>query len=128
MGRSQEQPGRRGCILVVDDDAAVRAVLAEFLEQQHFEVHTAEDGEQALRLFRTVLFDVIFVDFQMPGMTGLEMTAAVRRTHPHIPIALATGTANSLDMDMVTRAGITRVFQKPFDLETLSSWMRSLSL
>ena len=128
MDRSQKQPTPRGRILVVDDDAAVRAFLAEFLEQQNFEVRTAQDGRQALTLFQTESFDIIFVDFQMPLMTGLEMTAKVRQTHPHIPIALATGTANALDTEMVARAGITRMFQKPFDLEALSSWIRSLSL
>jgi CheY-like chemotaxis protein len=128
MGGHQERPTTRGRILVVDDDAAVRAFLAEFFEQQNFDVRTAQSGAQALGLLQVESFEVIFVDFQMPGMTGLEVAAAVRRTHPHTPIALATGTANSLDIDMVIRAGITRMFQKPFDLETLSSWMRSLSL
>jgi CheY-like chemotaxis protein len=128
MDGHQERPTVRGRILVVDDDAAVRAFLAEFFEQQNFDVRTAQNGEQALALLQVESFEVIFVDFQMPGMTGLEIAAVVRRTHPYIPIALATGTANALDIDMVMRAGITRMFQKPFDLEILSSWMRSLSL
>jgi CheY-like chemotaxis protein len=125
---SQERPTARGRILVVDDDAAVRTFLAEFFAQQNFDVRTAQNGGQALALLQVEAFEVIFVDFHMPGMTGLEVAAAVRRTHPHIPIALATGTANALDIDMVMRAGITRLFQKPFDLETLSSWIQSLSL
>jgi CheY-like chemotaxis protein len=128
MDRGRKQPIPRGRILVVDDDATVRDFLAEFLEQQSFEVRTAQDGGQALTLFQTEPFDLIFVDLQMPGMTGLEMTAKVRQTHPHIPIALATGTAHALNMEMVTYAGITRMFQKPFDLEDLSSWIRSLCL
>jgi CheY-like chemotaxis protein len=128
MGGHQERPTVRGRILIVDDDAAVRAFLAEFFAQQNFDVRTAENGEQALALLQVESFEVIFVDFQMPGMTGLELVAAVRRTHPQIPIALATGTARALDSDTVRRAGVTHMFQKPFDLETLSSWMQSLSL
>jgi DNA-binding response OmpR family regulator len=113
---------------VIDDDPAVRAFLTEFLEQQAFEVRTAQDGMQALTIFRAEPFDLIIVDFQMPGMSGLEVAAEVRQTHPHIPIALITGTANTLNIDSVTRAGITRLFQKPFDLEVVTNWIRSLPL
>jgi DNA-binding response OmpR family regulator len=128
MGTGQGQSSLRGRILVIDDDPAVRAFLTEFLEQQAFEVRIAQDGMQALPIFRAELFDLILVDFQMPGMSGLEVATEVRKTHPHIPIALITGTAKTLDTGKVARAGITRVFQKPFDLEVVTNWIRSLSL
>jgi CheY-like chemotaxis protein len=83
---------------------------------------------QALVLLRTEPFDLILVDFQMPGMSGLEVAAEVRKTQPHIPIALMSGTAKALDIDRVMRAGITRVFQKPFDLEVVKNWLQSLLL
>jgi DNA-binding response OmpR family regulator len=113
---------------VVDDDSAIRAFLTEFLEQQAFEVRIAQDGMQALVLVRAEPFDLILVDFQMPGMSGLEVAAEVRKTHPHIPIALMSGTAKALNTDRVMRAGITRVFQKPFDLEVVKHWIQSLPL
>jgi DNA-binding response OmpR family regulator len=128
MGTSQKRPNLRGRVLVVDDDPAVGAFLAEFLEQQAFEVRIAQDGARALTLFRAEPFDLIFVDFQMPGMSGLEVAAEVRQSHLHIPIALVSGTAKTLNADLVMRAGITRIFQKPFDLDVVTNWIRSLSL
>lgn len=128
MGTSQKRPNLRGRVLVVDDDFAVGAFLTEFLEQQAFEVCIAQDGARALALFRTEPFDLIFVDFQMPGMSGLEVAAEVRQSHLHIPIALVSGTAKTLNADLVMRAGITRIFQKPFDLDVVTNWIRSLSL
>jgi DNA-binding response OmpR family regulator len=128
MGTGQGQSNLRGRVLVIDDDPAVRAFLTEFLEQQAFEVRTAQDGMQALSIFRAEPFDLILVDFQMPGMSGLEVATEVRTTHPHIPIALITGTVKTLNTGRVACAGITRVFQKPFELEAVTRWIRSLSL
>jgi two-component system response regulator YesN len=128
MGRAQDLPSPQGRVLVVDDDPGVRAFLAEFLEQQDLAVRTAQNGAQALAIFRMESFDFIVSDLQMPGMSGLEVAAAVRRTHPHIPIALVTGAVHALNTEALRQAGVTRVFQKPFDLEALTSWIRSLPL
>jgi DNA-binding response OmpR family regulator len=68
MDGYQERPTARGRILVVDDDAAVRAFFAVFFAQQNFDVHTAENGEQALALLQVESFKIIFVDFHMPGI------------------------------------------------------------
>jgi DNA-binding response OmpR family regulator len=119
-------PRRRA--LVADDDPAVRTLLTDFLEQQDFEVHTAQNGSSALALFHAEPFDLILVDLQMPDRNGLEVAAEVRRIAPHIPIALITGTANALDTNAVRQAGVDRTFPKPFRLEELLAWIRSLPL
>jgi DNA-binding response OmpR family regulator len=103
-------------------------LLTEFLEQQNFEVCARSDGLTALGTFHAEHFDLILVDFQMPGITGLEMAAEVRKTDPHIPIALITGTTVGLEPQAIVQAGISRVFPKPFSLDELSSWIRSLHL
>lgn len=116
----------RGRALLVDDDATVRLLLADFLADRDFEVKTASSGETALALFHAEHFDVILVDFQMAGMTGLEMAAAVRQKDARIPIALITGLANTLEAQEVTQAGINRIFGKPFDLHEMTTWLESL--
>lgn len=126
MGRSQELLDPRRRALVVDDDAAIRAFLTDFLEQQDFEVRTAQDGRIALAVFNAERFDLLLVDFQMPGITGLEVATEVRKTDPDIPIGLITGTASALETEAVVQAGISRMFPKPFSLEELSLWIRSL--
>ena len=128
MGRTQDLRPPHGRVLIVDDDPGVRAFLTEFLEQQDLAVCTAQNGAQALAIFGRESFDFIVVDLLMPGISGLEVAAAVRQTHPHIPIALVTGTVNALNTEALKHAGVTRVFQKPFDLEALQSWIRSLPL
>jgi DNA-binding response OmpR family regulator len=111
---------------VVDDDPAVREFLTAFLEQQDFEVRTAQDGRTALAVFHAEPFDLILVDFQMPDMTGLEMVNEVRQTDPHIPVALITGMAPAIDPAAAVQAGISRIFPKPVSLDELSAWIHSL--
>jgi DNA-binding response OmpR family regulator len=115
-------------LLLADDDVNIRTLLADFFVGQHFEVETAPDGETALALFTSGRFDVILVDYQMTGMTGLDVAVAVRQQDVHIPIALITGFASTLDAQDVARAGITKIFAKPFDLHEISHWLESLAL
>lgn len=83
------------------------------------------DGSAALKRFHAEHFDMIFVDFRMPGMTGLDFAIEVRKSNPHIPIALITGTIKTLDDKAIVEAGITRAFPKPFDFNELAAWIRS---
>lgn len=113
-------------VLVADDDPSIRTFLLDYLEQAGFTVRTVGDGMAALDLFSTEPFDIVLLDFQMPGLTGLETAAAIRRKHLTVPIALITGVMYTLDPQLVSQAGVTRTFQKPFDLDDLRTWLESL--
>ena len=126
MDTTQESQtsGRR--VLVVDDDPTIRLLLSKFLEMQICEAETAADGEEALEILSAGHFDVIMVDLQMPGMTGIEFAEIVRQQYPDIPIALITGVAHTLGEDDLERAGISKLFTKPFDLDDIAEWIQSL--
>jgi DNA-binding response OmpR family regulator len=128
MATSGQLPEPRGRILVVDDDPAIRVFLTDFLKQENFEVSAVASGSVALKTFHTEHFDLILVDFLMPGLTGLEVAAAIRKSDPQVPIALMTGTASDLEADDIIQAGVNRTFPKPFDLGEMSSWIASLQL
>jgi two-component system, NtrC family, response regulator AtoC len=126
MVSRQGLPALRRRVLVVDDESAIREVLATFLEQYEFAVHTVPDGASALALLQTEYVDVILVDLQMPGISGIEMAFEVHKTKPHIPMALITGTPKSIQLATLRQTGISRVFAKPFDLEELVAWLQAL--
>ena len=128
MVSSQGLPALRRRVLVVDDESAIREVLATFLEQYECAVHTVPDGASALALLQTEYVDVILVDLQMPGISGLEMAFKVHKTNPSIPMALITGTPMAIQPVALRQAGISRVFAKPFDLEALVAWLQALPL
>lgn len=106
-------------ILVVDDDPLIVELLVSVFEQEGFEVQTAQDGHAGLLAVSKNHFDLIFTDFHMPRMTGLELAAAVRKVDQAVPLILLTGEAHALEPEAVTRSGITRVVPKPFKLDEL---------
>jgi phosphoserine phosphatase RsbU/P len=128
MVSSQGLPVLRRRVLVVDDESAIREVLATFLEQYEFVVHTVPDGASALALLQTEPVDVILVDWQMPGVSGLEMALVVHKTNPYIPMALMTGAPMAIQPAPLRQAGISRVFAKPLDLKALVAWLQELPL
>lgn len=80
-------------ILVVDDDPAVREVTATFLEELGHEILEAGDGPSALRTLETKEIDLMVADLAMPLMSGAELAATVKASHPRMPVLLVTGYA-----------------------------------
>jgi CheY-like chemotaxis protein len=79
-------------VLVVDDSAVDRRFVGGILTRDgRFKVEFAEDGSQALARMRDSHPDLIVTDLQMPNRNGLELVAAVRMHHPHVPVILMTG-------------------------------------
>lgn len=79
-------------VLVVDDEAAIRDSLAEYLSRQNeFRVVTAADGQEALQLLRPGRFDCAFVDLRLPGLDGLELLSRFKAQDPTLPVVIITG-------------------------------------
>lgn len=116
----------RGRVLIVEDDAMVRRFLEVALQEVGLDVWSAKDGADALSILQKTSFDVLLLDFLMPGMTGLELSAQVRRSEPNLSIALISGSTALITDDEIAAAGITRTFAKPFDLNDLLTWINSV--
>jgi CheY-like chemotaxis protein len=101
-------------VLVVDDDADVRRFIVDLLEDSGYEVATAVDGPAGLKtLDDDGPFDLLLLDFAMPGMTGSEVARNVRSEDPEQPILMMTG---YLEHEAVlSELGAQPMLQKPFD-------------
>jgi CheY-like chemotaxis protein len=75
-------------VLCVDDDLSGLIIRAIVLEKYGYEVVTATDGAQALRMFRDSDFDAVLMDYYMPMVDGAYVARAMRRLKPHIPIIM----------------------------------------
>lgn len=117
----QQADDARRKVLVVDDDSTLRKLLTDLLESIGCQVSTAQDGLAGLEALRHGPVDLILVDYCMPGITGIEMAAFVRRSDRVTPIILITGDYYALDHEILARAGITRVLPKPLKISELLS-------
>ena len=87
-------PDQRLCVLVVDDDPLVLMGTVEMIQDLGYRVIEASSGAEALeRMSDDGPADVLLTDQAMPGMTGVQLAAAVREKYPHVGIVLATGYA-----------------------------------
>ncbi|HBK06045.1 MAG TPA: hypothetical protein DDZ81_09290 [Acetobacteraceae bacterium] len=120
-------PSRRGkAILLVDDEPAVRSVLAELLGEYDHTVSEAADAASALaRLAAGLAVDVVVTDFAMPGgMDGIAFIKEARRLRPGLPVLLVTGhpgEVSSADLAEAAKAGRFAVLRKPFSVKTLEA-------
>ena len=114
---------RQARVLVVDDNEVNLLIAAEMLSHVGVEVHTAEDGAQALRQLQAEPFDLVFMDMQMPVMDGLEATRRIRaRTdRPRVPIVAMTANALPADRERCLLAGMDDVITKPIDPDRLEA-------
>ncbi|MEP6742454.1 MAG: response regulator [bacterium] len=113
---SENQPK----VLVVDDEAPVRELLRDLLEQDGCRVYIASGSREALGLFDVHQFDGIFTDVGMPGMSGWELAHAIRERNKTIPIAVVTGWGEAVGSDEQKEAGVDWVIAKPFHAEKIS--------
>jgi two-component system response regulator MprA len=111
---------------VADDDPAVRESLRRSLAFNGYEVITAPDGEEALRLVRENRPDAVVLDVMMPRLDGLQACRALRSTGDDIPVLLLTARDAVADRVAGLDAGADDYLPKPFALEELLARLRAL--
>jgi CheY-like chemotaxis protein len=103
-----------GRVLIVDDEPHIREVLRDFLTRVGDEVATAATGAAALEAVAAFQPDVILVDMVMPGMSGADVLAALRRAGLTMPVILMSG------QPITPPEGFFAFLRKPFDLRKLA--------
>ena len=111
-------------VLIVDDAQQVRRVLRTALSAEGYTIFEAGTGEEALNLFRTSPPDVILLDVNMPGMTGLETCHEIRR-HSDVPILMLTVRHAERDKVMALDEGADDYVVKPFGMQELLARLRA---
>lgn len=106
-------------VLVVDDDAAVRAVLREALEQAGHRVVTADDGREGLRLYRAQQPDLVITDIFMPGRSGIDLVRELGRATPPPMMIAISGVAGRDFLDAAAEVHVAQTFTKPFNVNEL---------
>jgi signal transduction histidine kinase len=114
-----EEKEKKWPILLVDDEEDIRDVLHVSIADMGYAVHTAENGERAIDIFRQIDPPIVVTDIKMPGMDGIELLQKIKRENPETEVVMITGHG---DMDLAIKSlkfEATDFITKPINVDAL---------
>ena len=113
-------------IMIIEDDKEMRSLLKDFFEEEGFEIDSASNGVDALRMLSGDHFDLVITDIQMPGLTGLDILPRIRRLKPETPIIVMTAYGSDEVRRRSLERGATTYLEKPIRLSKLRTLIREV--
>ncbi len=114
-----QEAGGSARLLIVDDDAEMRALLAEILSLEGYTVAEAGTGVEMLVRLRNESFAAILLDKNIPGLNGLDLLPGVRALYPEVPVILITAFWDVASLVDAIEKGVFAYLLKPFRVEEL---------
>jgi len=114
-------------LLIIDDNKEILAALHDFFSKKHYDVVSASDGLDGLKLLETEKqgFDLVITDLVMPNISGVGLISIIKKKFPGMPVIAITGWGEHPEA-LATEAQADRVLEKPFDLSELDTLIREL--
>ncbi|HSB62298.1 MAG TPA: response regulator transcription factor [Vicinamibacteria bacterium] len=120
--------GSRVAALLIDDDARLGALVAEYLGKHEIDVRVAGDGERGLAALRKQAADVVLLDLMLPGLDGLEVCRRIRATPglSAVPVVMLTARGDDVDRIVGLEVGADDYLPKPFNPRELLARIRAV--
>jgi DNA-binding response OmpR family regulator len=106
-------------ILIVDDELDTCSLMAKLLIALGYQADAAQDGRVALRLVDCRRYGLAILDYEMPGMNGVDLFRRIRRARPDLAAVFVTGHTTIDVVFPAIEAGVLRIFPKPVDFKEL---------
>jgi len=106
-------------ILVIDDDESVRKVLSSALEEEGYEVETAESGKKAIEMSQRAFFNMALIDIRLPDMEGTKLLSELKVTTPKMRKIIVTGYPSMQNAIEAVKRGANDFVVKPFKMESV---------
>ncbi len=116
----------RHSILVVDDEEGIRELLRSVLEEDGYEVFTAENGKRAVEILKESPVNLMMTDLAMPVQEGLETITYVRRVHPSLPVIAMSGTFRGTMLNTAAHLGASALLEKPVKVDEVVKLVHQL--
>ena len=108
-------------ILLVEDEQSLRELMQEAFEREGYEVHSAENADEAQKILKKHRINVMFLDLKLPGTNGVELGREIRKNNPIASLFAVTGYVSLFELAECREAGFDDYFIKPAKLEDLMS-------
>jgi CheY-like chemotaxis protein len=115
-------------VLVVDDNEALREVIALMLSGCGCRCESAKNGVEAIQKIQQSRFDAVLTDLEMPGMDGIALTRELRRHFSNLPVMIITGHSDEGCREVALRAGAREFLSKPFEFSELMEKLHNMLL
>jgi putative two-component system response regulator len=115
-----QNPSGKKTILIVDDEIGPRESLRMILKP-FYEVYAASDGKQAIRVVSEKDIDVVTLDLNMPGLSGIEVLREIRKLRPEMEVIVVTGYGSLENASEAIRLGAGNLISKPFNVSEIIS-------
>jgi two-component system nitrogen regulation response regulator NtrX len=119
MNQSRASLSTQHSILIVDDEAEIRTSLSGILEDENYQIRTAENGQQALDMVTEQVPHLVLLDIWMEGMDGLEVLSRLKRRVPDLPVVMISGHGTIETAVQATQRGAYDFIEKPPQVERL---------
>ena len=113
-------------VLVVDDDEDLQTTFKQFLKKAGFSRIVVGSGTEAISYAEKQKFDLVFLDLQLPDMSGDEVYLRIKELHPDLPIVIITGYPNSAILSRILQSGPVTVIKKPIEFNQLTRTVKQL--
>jgi DNA-binding response OmpR family regulator len=121
LGHGVVRAPAEATVLVIDDDPAMRDILATVAQQHGFGLQFAEDGAEGLRLAEQTDVDLILLDLSLPGMPGLDVCRRLRGAGVEVPIIILSASTDTVDVVVALEIGADDYIAKPFEIRELAA-------
>lgn len=111
-------------ILIIEDEPGISGFLKQGLEEEAYAVDIAENGKEGLEMALEGYYDILLVDWMLPGMSGIEITRRFRKEFPSTPILFLTAKDTSDEAIFALQTGANDYIRKPFNFEELLARIR----
>ena len=115
-------------ILIIDDNEDILEIFEQVLVDEGFDVSTANNGNEGIKLFKRQSFDIVIIDINMPGMNGFEVVENIKNDFILVPIILMSSDYLPIDAAEVENLGVNAVISKTIDDPTFCNLVRSCLL
>lgn len=113
-------------VLIVEDDPDFAESLMIALGVRDCHVDLARTGEEAVRKYRNLCYDIAFMDIKLPGKNGVESLAEIRSFCPSAKIVMMTGFSEAALLETARKAGAIDILRKPFRLKEMFNFIDNL--
>ncbi|CAN5210885.1 response regulator transcription factor [soil metagenome] len=113
-------------ILLIEDDMTLCDIVVQYFQHQQYRVECAHNGEDAIEYLSNYKYDAVILDWNIPGMDGIEVLRKFRSKQGQTPVLMLTGHRDIADKELGLDSGADDYLTKPFDIKELAARLRAL--